>query len=336
MSGSAHQWFLIALSVRPGRSLAIDAHLLPCTACARRMVRSSSSVKGSLHTSGLSWLHQLRAQQAVGRVSEPKPTQGSQSSERIAGPRRVCGRLNCAQLAADWPCRGGGRRRGAIEAAWARRRAANWVALWQKAAGFAARTEAPAPRRRRAARARTAGGSSCLTGRQSAAQLSSSCADHFAEPAFAAARPPAKPHAQGASTRQHAACWRGVCACARRALGRPRAGAISSVVSRTSQPRGRATRSARRGEKARERRQAAPTNAHAPRASTQPCGASCREPRRLLRGGCFALATAVRSRARFTATARLAADKAACDAHARSCSERDNRLGRNALVFRWP
>ena len=37
------QWFLIALSVLPGRSFAIDAHLFPCTLCASRIARSSSS-----------------------------------------------------------------------------------------------------------------------------------------------------------------------------------------------------------------------------------------------------------------------------------------------------
>lgn len=38
------QWFLIALSVLPGKRRAITAHLFPWMACAATMVRSSSSV----------------------------------------------------------------------------------------------------------------------------------------------------------------------------------------------------------------------------------------------------------------------------------------------------
>ena len=52
------QWFLIALSVRPGRCLAISAHLFPCSLCARCRVSSSSSVHGSFLIDGSSWLCQ--------------------------------------------------------------------------------------------------------------------------------------------------------------------------------------------------------------------------------------------------------------------------------------
>lgn len=38
------QWFLIALSVLPGNSLAIDAHLFPWIAWAETIIRSSSAV----------------------------------------------------------------------------------------------------------------------------------------------------------------------------------------------------------------------------------------------------------------------------------------------------
>ena len=39
-----YQWFLIALSVLPGSSLAISAHLLPNFFCASNIIRSSSGV----------------------------------------------------------------------------------------------------------------------------------------------------------------------------------------------------------------------------------------------------------------------------------------------------
>ena len=54
------QWFLMALSVRPERSLAMVAHLLSNLAWARRMVSSSSGVKGRCSTCGESWLHHRR------------------------------------------------------------------------------------------------------------------------------------------------------------------------------------------------------------------------------------------------------------------------------------
>ena len=54
------QWFLIALSVRPVSKRAMVAHLLPNRAWARKMVLSSSGVKGRCSTWGDSWLHQRR------------------------------------------------------------------------------------------------------------------------------------------------------------------------------------------------------------------------------------------------------------------------------------
>mmetsp|Transcript_31721 Transcript_31721/g.94279 ORF Transcript_31721/g.94279 Transcript_31721/m.94279 type:complete len:200 (+) Transcript_31721:537-1136(+) len=50
--------FLMALSVRPGMSLTISAHFVPCSATACRISRSSSSVKFSFFTSGERWLCQ--------------------------------------------------------------------------------------------------------------------------------------------------------------------------------------------------------------------------------------------------------------------------------------
>lgn len=50
------QWFLIALSVRPGRSLAISAHLLPSCLCASINMLSSSSDHASFLIEGLRWL----------------------------------------------------------------------------------------------------------------------------------------------------------------------------------------------------------------------------------------------------------------------------------------
>ena len=52
------QWFLIALSVLPGRSLAISAQRFPSLECASRMIWSSSSLQGSLRMSGSRWLCQ--------------------------------------------------------------------------------------------------------------------------------------------------------------------------------------------------------------------------------------------------------------------------------------
>uniref|UniRef100_A0A0A9DD18 Uncharacterized protein n=1 Tax=Arundo donax TaxID=35708 RepID=A0A0A9DD18_ARUDO len=40
------QWFFTALSVRPGKSLAMTAHRLPWTRCEARSSSSSSSEKG--------------------------------------------------------------------------------------------------------------------------------------------------------------------------------------------------------------------------------------------------------------------------------------------------
>lgn len=54
------QWFLMALSVRPESRRAMVAHLLPNLAWARRMVSSSSGVKGRCSTCGESWLHHRR------------------------------------------------------------------------------------------------------------------------------------------------------------------------------------------------------------------------------------------------------------------------------------
>ena len=56
------QWFLIALSVRPSRSLAMVAHLLPYLAWALMMISSSSRVNALCSTSGDSWLHHRNLQ----------------------------------------------------------------------------------------------------------------------------------------------------------------------------------------------------------------------------------------------------------------------------------
>ena len=52
------QWFLDALSVRPGRYLAMSAHLLPNLLCSSSSIRSSSSVHASLRMSWSRWLCQ--------------------------------------------------------------------------------------------------------------------------------------------------------------------------------------------------------------------------------------------------------------------------------------
>jgi hypothetical protein len=53
------QWFLIALSVRPGRNLAISAHLLPSSACFAISMSSSSCDHASFRIAGSSWLCHL-------------------------------------------------------------------------------------------------------------------------------------------------------------------------------------------------------------------------------------------------------------------------------------
>ena len=50
------QWFLIALSVRPGSSFAISAHLLPHSRHAVTITASSASVHGPLLMSAHKWL----------------------------------------------------------------------------------------------------------------------------------------------------------------------------------------------------------------------------------------------------------------------------------------
>ena len=55
------QWFLTALSVRPGSIWAILAHLLPISCTSSTSFWSSASVHFSLLTEGLTWLCQLRA-----------------------------------------------------------------------------------------------------------------------------------------------------------------------------------------------------------------------------------------------------------------------------------
>ena len=52
----AFQWFLTALSVRPGSILLISAQRLPRLWCSTRIVLTSSTVKGAFETAGSSWL----------------------------------------------------------------------------------------------------------------------------------------------------------------------------------------------------------------------------------------------------------------------------------------
>ena len=55
----AFQWFLTALSVRPGSILLISAQRLPRLWCSTSMVLTSSTVKGAFETAGSSWLCHL-------------------------------------------------------------------------------------------------------------------------------------------------------------------------------------------------------------------------------------------------------------------------------------
>ena len=52
------QWFLMALSVRPTKVLAISAHLFPNARCAMISARSSSRDHSSRLMSGFRWLYQ--------------------------------------------------------------------------------------------------------------------------------------------------------------------------------------------------------------------------------------------------------------------------------------
>lgn len=56
------QWFFTALSVRPGKCLAITAHLLPWIRWEVIRRSSSSSVKGFLFILGSNWLNHLSLQ----------------------------------------------------------------------------------------------------------------------------------------------------------------------------------------------------------------------------------------------------------------------------------
>mmetsp|Transcript_13798 Transcript_13798/g.44111 ORF Transcript_13798/g.44111 Transcript_13798/m.44111 type:complete len:202 (-) Transcript_13798:664-1269(-) len=55
----AYQWFFTSLSERPGRSLEMSAHLLPCSSWAFAAIASSSGVHGDFFKAGLRWLYHL-------------------------------------------------------------------------------------------------------------------------------------------------------------------------------------------------------------------------------------------------------------------------------------
>ena len=67
------QWFLIALSVRPGSIWAILAHLVPICCTSSMISWSSSSVSSSLLTEGHTWLCHLRANDASDDHLAPSP-----------------------------------------------------------------------------------------------------------------------------------------------------------------------------------------------------------------------------------------------------------------------
>jgi len=56
------QWFLMLLSVRPGRWGAILAHLLPYVSCCSARMRSSSALHSPFFMEGSRWLCHLRDQ----------------------------------------------------------------------------------------------------------------------------------------------------------------------------------------------------------------------------------------------------------------------------------
>jgi hypothetical protein len=63
------QWFFTALSVLPGRNLAISAHRLSSCLWARRRMVSSAWVQGTLQMDGSSWLCQ-RSRHCIVAVGE--------------------------------------------------------------------------------------------------------------------------------------------------------------------------------------------------------------------------------------------------------------------------
>lgn len=80
------QWFLMALSVLPGRYLAISVHLFPSLACIRSRISSSSGVHSALRRSGRSWLcHRSR------HCFPVRPTSREATSRHLRGPfSRTC------------------------------------------------------------------------------------------------------------------------------------------------------------------------------------------------------------------------------------------------------
>mmetsp|Transcript_21215 Transcript_21215/g.54330 ORF Transcript_21215/g.54330 Transcript_21215/m.54330 type:complete len:259 (-) Transcript_21215:176-952(-) len=73
--------FLMALSVRPGMSLTMSAHLVPCAATASMMARSSSGLKLSVFTSGHRWLCQRSRHCLPTRLGMPIAIR-----DQLAGP----------------------------------------------------------------------------------------------------------------------------------------------------------------------------------------------------------------------------------------------------------
>ena len=54
-----YQWFLIALSVRPGSNFAISAHRFPIRACSLLIISSSSTLQGLFLMEGSRWFNHL-------------------------------------------------------------------------------------------------------------------------------------------------------------------------------------------------------------------------------------------------------------------------------------
>lgn len=81
---STCQWFFTALSVLPGKSLAINAHLLPYNLWAAKSLSSSSSLKALLLILGSNWLNHLNLQLLPTEIENKIPKKGTHNSKNRA------------------------------------------------------------------------------------------------------------------------------------------------------------------------------------------------------------------------------------------------------------
>mmetsp|Transcript_13421 Transcript_13421/g.41321 ORF Transcript_13421/g.41321 Transcript_13421/m.41321 type:complete len:340 (-) Transcript_13421:736-1755(-) len=96
LRNEAFQWFLTALSVRPGSILLISAQRLPRLWCSTSIVLTSSTVKGALETAGSSWLCHLSR-----HCLPVLPGMAAAIVAHPLGPRACTNRVSSASSLAD-------------------------------------------------------------------------------------------------------------------------------------------------------------------------------------------------------------------------------------------